>query len=254
MAGHSKWANIKHRKGREDARRGRLFTKLIREITVAAKLGGADAQSNPRLRAAIDNALSNNMTKDTIDRAVKRGAGGDEGGQMDEIRYEGYGPGGVALMVDTITDNKNRTVAELRHVFSKFGGNLGTDGSVSYLFSKAGLLSYPASAACLREMDEEALMEAALAAGAEDISSNEDGAVEVITAADRLKEVEAALTAAGLAPARAEISITAENSIPLGREQAAGLLKLLDRLEELDDVQRVHANAEIADEVLAQLA
>ena len=253
MAGHSKWANIKHRKGREDARRGRLFTKLIREITVAAKLGGADAQSNPRLRAAIDNALSSNMTKDTIDRAVKRGAGGDEGGQMNEIRYEGYGPGGVALMVDTITDNKNRTVAELRHVFSKFGGNLGTDGSVSYLFSKAGLLSYPASAACLREIDEEALMEAALAAGAEDIN-NEDGAVEVITAADRLKEVEAALTAAGLAPARAEITVTAENSIPLGREQAEGLLQLLDRLEELDDVQRVHANAEIADEVLAQLA
>lgn len=254
MAGHSKWANIKHRKGREDARRGRLFTKLIREITVAAKLGGADAQANPRLRAAIDNALSNNMTKDTIDRAVKRGAGGDEGGQMDEIRYEGFGPGGVALMVDTITDNKNRTVAELRHVFAKSGGNLGTDGSVSYLFTRAGLISYPASASCLRQTHEEALMEAALAAGAEDIISNEDGSVDVITEADRLKQVEAALTAAGLAPARAEIAITADNKIPLDQEQAESLLKLLDRLEALDDVQRVYANADITDEVLAQLA
>ncbi len=254
MAGHSKWANIKHRKGREDARRGRLFTKLIREITVAARLGGADAQANPRLRAAIDNALSNNMTKDTIDRAVKRGAGGDEGGQVDEIRYEGYGPGGVALMVDTITDNKNRTVAELRHVFSKFGGNLGTDGSVSYLFARAGLISYPDSAPCLQQAGEEALMEAALAAGAEDIVSNEDGSVDVITEADSLRKVEAALSAAGLAPASAEITMAADNRIPLDLKQAEGLLKLLDRLEDLDDVQRVYSNADIADDVLAQLA
>ena len=142
MAGHSKWANIQHRKGRQDAKRGKLFTKLIREITVAAKLGGGDPDANPRLRAAIDNGLSNNMTKDTIDRAVKRGAGGDESGNVDEIRYEGYGPGGVALIVDTMTDNKNRTVAEIRHILTKFGGNLGTDGSVSYLFTKIGLISF----------------------------------------------------------------------------------------------------------------
>ena len=178
MAGHSKWANIQHRKGRQDAKRGKLFTKLIREITVAAKLGGGEPNANPRLRAAIDNGLSNNMTKDTIDRAIKRGAGGDDSGNVDEIRYEGYGPGGVALIVDTMTDNKNRTVAEIRHVFSKFGGNLGTDGSVSYLFTKIGLISLQ------NEVDEDTIMEAALEGGAEDIVTNDDNSIDKITNPD----------------------------------------------------------------------
>ena len=161
MAGHSKWANIQHRKGRQDAKRGKLFSKLIREITVSARLGGPDPDGNPRLRAAIDNALAGNMPKDTIERAVKRGAGGAEGESLEEVRYEGYGPGGVAVMVDCMTDNRNRTVAEVRHAFSKCGGNLGTDGSVAYLFAKVGLISYPAGT------DEDALLEAALEAGAD---------------------------------------------------------------------------------------
>ena len=185
MAGHSKWANIQHRKGRQDAKRGKLFTKLIREITVAAKLGGGEPNANPRLRAAIDNGLSNNMTKDTIDRAIKRGAGGDDSGNVDEIRYEGYGPGGVALIVDTMTDNKNRTVAEIRHVFSKFGGNLGTDGSVSYLFTKIGLISLQ------NEVDEDTIMEAALEGGAEDIVTNDDNSIDIITNPDNLVDVKA---------------------------------------------------------------
>ena len=247
MAGHSKWANIQHRKGRQDAKRGKLFTKLIREITVAAKLGGGEPNANPRLRAAIDNGLSNNMTKDTIDRAIKRGAGGDESGNVDEIRYEGYGPGGVALIVDTMTDNKNRTVAEIRHVFSKFGGNLGTDGSVSYLFTKIGLISLQ------NEVDEDTIMEAALEGGAEDIVTNDDNSIDIITNPDNLVDVKEAILAAGYKPENAEVTMRASTSNELDKKSAETMIRLLDALEDLDDVQKVYSNAEIPDDILAEL-
>ncbi|MEM6998256.1 MAG: YebC/PmpR family DNA-binding transcriptional regulator [Pseudomonadota bacterium] len=248
MAGHSKWANIQHRKGKQDAKRGKLFTKLIREITVAAKLGGGDPAANPRLRAAIDNGLSNNMTRDTIERAVKRGAGGEEGGNVDELRYEGYGPGGVAVLVDTMTDNKNRTVAEVRHAFSKFGGNLGTDGSVSYLFTKVGLISYPTAS------DEDAIMEAALEGGAEDIVNNSDGSIDVITEPDNFVDTKEALVKAGFEPENSEITMRASTTSELDKKGAESMLKLLDMLEDLDDVQKVYSNADIPDDVLAELS
>ncbi len=247
MAGHSKWANIQHRKGRQDAKRGKLFTKLIREITVAAKLGGGDLEANPRLRAAIDSAKSQSMPKDTIERAVKRGAGGGEGENVEEIRYEGYGPGGVAVIVDCMTDNKNRTVAEVRHAFTKFGGNLGTDGSVSYLFSKVGLISYPS------DSDEEILMEAALEAGAEDVISNDDGSIDIITEPDNFIDVKDTLVQANHTPESAEITMRASNSSALDLDGAQTMIKLLDMLEDLDDVQKVYSNADIPDDVLSQL-
>ena len=247
MAGHSKWANIQHRKGRQDAKRGKLFTKLIREITVAANLGGGEPNANPRLRAAIDNGLSNNMTKDTIDRAIKRGAGGDDSGNVDEIRYEGYGPGGVALIVDTMTDNKNRTVAEIRHVFSKFGGNLGTDGSVSYLFTKIGLISLQ------NEVDEDTIMEAALEGGAEDIVTNDDNSIDIITNPDNLVDVKEAILAAGYKPENAEVTMRASTTNELDKKSAETMIRLLDALEDLDDVQKVYSNAEIPDDILAEL-
>ena len=247
MAGHSKWANIQHRKGRQDAKRGKLFTKLIREITVAAKLGGSDSSANPRLRAAIDNGLSNNMTKDTIDRAVKRGAGGDENSNVDEIRYEGYGPNGVAVIVDTMTDNKNRTVAEIRHAFSKFGGNLGTDGSVSYLFTKIGLISFQG------KIDEDAIMEAALEGGAEDIITIGDNSIDVITNPDNLVDIKDVIVAAGFDPQNTEITMRASTTSELDKKSAETMIKLLDELEDLDDVQKVYSNAEIPDEILAEL-
>ena len=247
MAGHSKWANIQHRKGRQDAKRGKLFTKLIREITVAAKLGGGEPNANPRLRAAIDNGLSNNMTKDTIDRAIKRGAGGDDSGNVDEIRYEGYGPGGVALIVDTMTDNKNRTVAEIRHVFSKFGGNLGTDGSVSYLFTKIGLISLQ------DEVDEDTIMEAALEGGAEDIVTNDDNSIDIITNPDNLVDVKEAILAAGYKPENTEVTMRASTTNELDKKSAETMIRLLDALEDLDDVQKVYSNAEIPDDILAEL-
>ena len=190
MAGHSKWANIQNRKKAQDAKRGKLFTKLIREVTVSARMGGPDPGANPRLRAAVDAALGANMPRDTVDRAIKRGAGGEDGRDLEEIRYEGYGPGGVAVMVDCMTDNRNRTVAEIRHAFSKFGGNLGTGGSVAYLFKHVGLISYPAGTS------EEALMEAALEAGADDIISNDDGSIDVITSPDDFVTVKEASIAA----------------------------------------------------------
>ncbi len=248
MAGHSKWANIQHRKGRQDAKRGKLFTKLIREVTIAAKLGGGDPDANPRLRAAIDSAKSQSMPKDTIERAVKRGAGDDDSGNLEEIRYEGYGPGGVAVMVDCMTDNKNRTVAEVRHAFSKYGGNLGTDGSVSYIFNKVGLISYAAGT------DEDVLMEAAIEAGAEDIISNEDGSVDVITNPDELVDVKEALVEANHKPENAEVTMQATTSSELEQKGAESMLRLLDVLEDLDDVQKVYSNAEISDEILAQLS
>lgn len=248
MAGHSKWANIQHRKGAQDAKRGKLFTKLIREITVAARLGGGDADSNPRLRAAIDKALAGNMTKDTIERAVKRGSGALDGENYEEVLYEGYGPGGVAVMVDCMTDNRNRTVSEVRHAFSKSGGNLGTDGSVSYLFKKLGLLSYPAGS------DEDQIMEAALDAGAEDVVHNDDDSIDVLTAADDFYTVSEAMKKAKLIPDHAEVTMHASTTSTLNLKTAEKMLRLLDMLEDLDDVQKVSSNADISDEILSQLA
>jgi len=247
MAGHSKWANIQHRKKAQDAKRGKLFTKLIREITVAARTGGADPAANPRLRAAIDNALSNNMTKDTVERAVKRGAGESEGEAYEEVRYEGYGPNGVAIMVDCLTDNRNRTVAEVRHAFTKFGGNLGTDGSVAYLFTKSGVLTFPP------DSDEDAIMEAALEAGAEDVVTNDDGSIEVLTQPEAFLDVKEAMAQKGLKPAQAEVTMRPSTTVDLGLEDAQSVVKLVDMLEDLDDVQRVYSNADFSDEVMEQL-
>ncbi|MEJ2566220.1 MAG: YebC/PmpR family DNA-binding transcriptional regulator [Gammaproteobacteria bacterium] len=247
MAGHSKWANIQHRKGAQDAKRGKLFTKLIREITVAARLGGGDTASNPRLRAAVDKALTANMTKDTIERAIKRGAGELEGQNFEEVRYEGYAPGGVAVMVDCMTDNRNRTVSEVRHAFSKCGGNLGTDGSVAYLFTKTGIISYP------KDSDEDKIMEVALEAGADDVVSYEDGSVDVLTTPENFEEVKDGMNAAGLEADSAEITMRAATDVALQTEDAGKMLKLLEMLEDLDDVQNVYSNADISEEVLAQV-
>lgn len=247
MAGHSKWANIQHRKKAQDAKRGKLFTKLIREITVAARMGGADITANPRLRSAVDAALSNNMTKDTIERAIKRGAGDSDEASYEQIRYEGYGPSGVAIMVDCLTDNRNRTVADVRHAFTKCGGNLGTDGSVAYLFTQIGVLNYPPGS------DEDAIMEAALEAGAEDIASEDDGSVEVLTAPEAFVEVKEAMKTKGLEPSAAEVTMRPSTNVELELEDAQSVLKLVDMLEDLDDVQNVYYNADFSDEVLAQL-
>jgi YebC/PmpR family DNA-binding regulatory protein len=247
MAGHSKWANIQHRKGAQDAKRGKLFTKLIREITVAARMGGGDVSSNPRLRAAIDKALGGNMTKDTIERAVKRGSGATDGEDYAEIRYEGYGPSGLAVMVDCLTDNRNRTVAEVRHAFTKCGGNLGTDGSVAYLFSKLGVISYPTGC------DEDAIMEAALEAGAEDIVTNDDGSIDVQTTAEDFLDVKEAMVAAGFEPEHAEVTQQASTSVELDLEGAEKMLRMIGMLEDLDDVQNVYSNADVSAEVMAQL-
>ena len=247
MAGHSKWANIKHRKAAQDAKRGKIFTKLIREIVVAAKMGGAEQDSNPRLRDAVSKALSANMKKDTVDNAIKRGAGADDTENYDEVRYEGYGPNGVAVMVDCLTDNRNRTVAEVRHAFSKAGGNLGTDGSVAYLFTKTGILSYEAGA------DEDALMEAALEAGADDVATNEDGSIDVLTAPEVFTDVKEAMIAAGLQPAMAELTMKPATTVELELEDAQKVLRLVDVLEDLDDVQEVYSNADFSEEVMSQL-
>ncbi len=238
MAGHSKWHNIQHRKNAQDAKRGKIFTKLIREITTSAKLGGEYPESNPRLRAAIDKALSSNMTKDTVQRAIKRGAGGDDGNDLLEICYEGYGPNGVAVMVECLTDNKNRTVAEVRHAFSKCGGNLGTDGSVAYLFKKQGVLMYQPGS------PEDRIMEIALEAGAVDISNQDDGSLEVMTEPFDMLDIKAHLTAANLTPDDAEITMIASLHVTLTEpESAEKMLKLIDMLEDLDDVQNVYSNA-----------
>ncbi len=247
MAGHSKWANIRHRKGAQDARRGKIFSKLIREITVAAKMGGGDPASNPRLRTAIDKALGQNMTKDTIDRAVKRGSGDTEGENYEELRYEGYGAAGVAVMVDCLTDNRNRTVGEVRHAFTKRGGNLGTDGSVAYLFSKQGILSYPAGS------DEDKIMEMALEAGAEDVVTNDDGSIDVITAPENFVDVKEAMAAAGLKPENSDVTMTPSTTVDLSLDDAQKVMGLIDMLEDLDDVQNVYTNADFSDAVLEQL-
>ena len=243
MAGHSKWANIQHRKGAQDKKRGKLFTKLIREINVAARMGGSDLNSNPRLRLAVDKALGGNMTKDTIERAIKKGAGELEGASYEENRYEGYGVNGVAILVDTMTDNGNRTVSEVKHAFTKHGGNLGAVGSVAYLFSKVGTLNYS------NEADEDTIMEAALEAGAEDVVTDEDGSIEVITTEENFVDVKEAMTAANLEPEHSEVTMKASTEVELDVEQAQKLLKLIDVLEDLDDVQDVYTNAviELAD-------
>jgi YebC/PmpR family DNA-binding regulatory protein len=247
MAGHSKWANIQHRKNAQDARRGKLFTKLIREITVAARMGDPDPAANPRLRLAVDKALAGNMTKDTIERAIKRGSGAQDSDNYEEIRYEGYGPGGVAVMVDCMTDNRNRTVAEVRHAFTKAGGNLGTDGSVAYQFTNTGVLSYPAGS------DEDRIMEAAIDAGAEDVITNDDGSIDVLTEPERFVDVREAMRAAGLVPDQAEVTMRAANSTTLDLQDAEKMVRMLDTLEDLDDVQNVYSNADIPEAILEQL-
>ena len=248
MAGHSKWANIKHRKAAQDAKRGKAFTKLIRELVVAARQGGPEPADNPRLRAAVDKALGANMTRDTIDRAIARGAGTNEADNMEELTYEGYAPGGVAVLIEAMTDNRNRTVAEVRHAFSKRGGNLGTDGSVAYLFERKGQISFAPG------VDEEALMDVALEAGADDIESNDDGSVDVLTPWEDFAAVKQALTEAGLEPAAGEVTMLASTSVELDGDSARTVLGLVDALEDLDDVQNVYTNADIPEEVLAQLS
>jgi YebC/PmpR family DNA-binding regulatory protein len=238
MAGHSKWANIRIRKGAQDARRGKVFTKLIREITVAARTGGGDPAHNPRLRNAIDKALAQNMSKDNVERAMKRGTGELDGASYEEVRYEGYGPGGVAVLVECQTDNRNRTVGDVRHAFTKYGGNLGTDGSVAYLFSRLGVVSFDTGTS------EDAVMEAALEGGAEDVVSNSDGSVDVLCAPDALPVVRDALERAGLKPASAEVTERPSTAVAVDGEEAQKLLKLLEALDDLDDVQNVYTNAE----------
>jgi YebC/PmpR family DNA-binding regulatory protein len=247
MAGHSKWANIKHRKARQDAKKGKVFTKIIRELTIAARLGGGEVADNPRLRAAVDKALGSNMTRDTIDRAIARGAGTNEADNMEELTYEGYAPGGVAVLVEAMTDNRNRTVAEVRHAFSKRGGNLGTDGSVAYLFTRTGQILFEPGA------DEDKVMEVALEAGADDVVTNDDGSIEVLTPWEIVGKVRDAMEAAGLVPASSDVTMLASLQVPLEKDGADTLLGLVDALEDLDDVQNVYTNAEISEEVMAQL-
>lgn len=246
MAGHSKWANIQHRKKAQDAKRGKLFTKLIRNITVAVRRGGGDPLSNPWLRTAILKALAQNMTKDTVERAIKKGLGSDQN-DMEEIRYEGYGPGGVAVLVDCLTDNRNRTVADVRHAFSKCGGNLGTEGSVAYLFNKKGLITFSPNA------DENLLIEVSLEAGADDIITHEDGSIDVITTPDNYEIVHNALIAKNLSPEVSDISMLAANEVGLNKENAEKMLKLIEMLEDLDDVQNVYSNADISEDILAEI-
>ncbi|MFG6245731.1 YebC/PmpR family DNA-binding transcriptional regulator [Vibrio diabolicus] len=247
MAGHSKWANIRHRKAAQDAKRGKIFTKLIREIVVAAKEGGGEPENNPRLRAAIDKALSNNMTRDTVNRAVSRGAGGEGDDNMETVIYEGYGPGGTAVMVECMTDNRNRTVSGVRHAFSKSGGNLGTDGSVNYLFDKKGVISYAPG------LDEDAVMEVALESGADDIETSEDGSIDVYTVPSDFGLVKDALDAAGFEAENAEVSLIPSTKAELDVDTAPKLLRLIDALEDLDDVQEVYHNGDISDDVAVSL-
>lgn len=245
MAGHSKWSNIKHRKAAQDAKRGKIFNKLIRELTVAAREGGPDPADNPRLRTAVDKALGSNMPKDTVQRAIDRGAGNADGDAMEACVYEGYGPEGVAVMVECLTDNRNRTVSEVRHAFNKCGGNLGTSGSVAFMFHRQGRLSLSEG------VSEEAVIEATLEAGPEDIETLDDGSLEVVTAPDAYHEVKAALVEAGIAPERSEVGLFPETTTPIAdAELARRVIRLIDMLEDLDDVQSVTTNAEFADAVL----
>lgn len=248
MAGHSKWANIKFKKAAQDAKRGKVFTKLIREITIAAREGGSDLASNARLRLAVDKAKAQSVPKDNIDRAIKRGAGELEGEHYEEVRYEGYGPSGVAVIVDCLTDNRKRTVADVRHAFTKHGGNLGADGSVAYLFSLVGLLSYP------RGSNEDRVMGAAIESGALDVVINDDGTIDVTCEPDDFESVKQVMEAAKLEPENAEVTMRAETRIVVDSDAAETLLKLLDALDDLDDVQQVYSNAELPDELLEESA
>ena len=247
MAGHSKWANIKHRKAGQDAKRGKVFTKIIRELTVASKLGGGNVADNPRLRAIVDKALSANMTRDTIDRAIARGAGASENENLEELTYEGYGPGGVAILCETLTDNKNRTVAEVRHGFSKFGCSMGTSGSVAYLFERTGIISFPGN------VSEEEIMDHALNAGAHDILGAENVGNDGMTSLENFGAVQDALKAAGIISVSAEMTMLASTEIDINLKDAEKLLDLIDHLEELDDVQNVFSNANISAEIIAKL-
>ncbi len=241
MAGHSKWANIKHRKAGQDAKRGKIFTKIIRELTVAARDGGGSIDDNPALRLVVEKAKAAQMPKDTMERAIARGAGGQDGADLEPITYEGYGPGGVAVLVETMTDNRNRTVAEVRHAFSKAGGNLGTDGSVAYLFDKKGSMAYPPGT------DEEGLMEIAIEAGALDVENGEDGSIEVLTLPEDFQQVKDALIDGGFEPASAEVAMVPQTYSDLDGDTAEKVLRLLDTLEDLDDVQNVYTNANFPD-------
>ena len=245
MAGHSKWANIQHRKKAVDAKRGKIFTRINRELAVAARQGGSDPDSNPRLRLAMERANAANMPKDNIERTIKKAAGELEGVNYEEIRYEGYAQGGVAVMIDCMTDNRNRTVAEVRHAFSKHGGNLGTDGSVAYLFTKIGVLNFAPGTS------EDEVMEVALEAGADDIVAAEDGSIEVVTSPETFSEVVAAMKLAGVTPANAEITMRASLEVELDVDTGQKVLRFLDVLEDLDDAQDVFSNADIPEEAYA---
>ena len=245
MAGHSKWANIQHRKKAVDAKRGKIFTRINRELSVAARAGGSDPDANPRLRLAIEKANAANMPKDTIERTIKKAAGELEGVNYEEIRYEGYAQGGVAVMIECLSDNRNRTVSEVRHAFSKHGGNLGTDGSVAYLFSKIGVLNFAPGTS------EDEVMEVALEAGADDIVTGEDGSIEVLTSPETFSGLVAAMETAGMTPANAEITMRASLEVELDVETGQKVLKFLDILEDLDDTQAVYSNADIPEEAYA---
>lgn len=248
MAGHSKWANIQHRKKAQDAKRGKLFTRFIKEVTIAVKQGGGpDPAANARLRLALEKAVAGNVPKHTIERAVKRASGDGDGADIDEIRYEGYGPGGVAVIVECLTDNRNRTVGEVRHAFSKCGGNLGTDGSVAYLFDKVGQLSFATG------IEEDEIMNAALECGADDVISNDDGSFDVLTNPDSFTSVCDALAAKSFVAEDAEITMRASTNISLDADDAQKMVRLLEALDDLDDVQQVYSNADISEEILATL-
>ena len=247
MAGHSKWANIKHRKGRQDAKRGKIFSVLIRELTVAAKLGGGVPEDNPRLRTAIDKALSANMNKDTIERAIQRGAGGLEGENLEEVTYEGYGPGGIAVLVESMTDNNNRTVAEVRHAFTKSGGNLGTNGSVAYLFEKKGIIRVEGG------QDEDLVMELSIDAGAEDIEVNEDTSITVTSSPEDFETIKIALNSKEIVLEDSEIALIPENTVNADLDTSLKVYKLLESLEDLDDTQTVTSNVEFSDDMLEHL-
>lgn len=249
MSGHSKWANIRFRKAAQDAKRGKVFTKLIREITTAARMGGGDESSNPRLRSAVVAALAQNMTRDTIKRAVERGVGGGDGADLENITYEGYGVGGVAVMVECMTDNHNRTASDVRHAFTKFGGNLGTTGSVGYLFTKKGVISFAQDEDGKMPIDEEQAMEIGLEAGADDIVTNDDGSIDVYTAPEAFADVVEAFEAKGIKPTNAEVSMVPSTEAELDADNAAKCMRMIDALEDLDDVQNVYHNASFPDDV-----
>lgn len=248
MSGHSKWANIRFRKAAQDAKRGKVFTKLIREITTAARMGGGDESANPRLRSAVVAALAQNMTRDTIKRAIERGVGGGEGSDLENITYEGYGVGGIAVMVECMTDNHNRTASDVRHAFTKFGGNLGTSGSVSYIFTKKGVITFAEDEDGNMPLDEEKAMEIGLEAGADDIVTNDDGSIDVYTAPEAFADVVEAFDKAGIKPISAEVSQVPSNEVALDAEAATKFMRMIDALEELDDTQQVYHNASLPDD------